>query len=403
MSRAPTRRLVLAIGHAGAGFGFGRVLSGILANLPLRFEVQQFELSTHSTGRPGWVVHGNETPGDYFGLQQLGSLIPRLDPDIVFIVHELWCATDYLALVRRCSKARVVAYCPIDGSLRRHPYLLHLGGLDGLALYSKTAKDAFLRGIEEVAGTEAAPAHIPPISIIPHGIDQRRFFPIAPALSSAEMRREARRRLRLPVPDSSDAFIFLNANRNQPRKAVELTVEAFGRFAFGKPPGVRLYLHMGVPDQGVDVIALADRHGVSDRLLFTDRGRSHPRRDDSELNLIFNACQVGVNTSYGEGWGLVAFEHGATGAAQIVPDHSACAELWRDHGVLATTDYPVQQELIVGRRVRVDAVAAAMERLYSDLGFLEERSQRATENAERQLSWCEVGTRFASLFDSLLG
>ena len=32
----------------------------------------------------------------------------------------------------------------------------------------------------------------------------------------------------------------------------------------------------------------------------------------------------------GEGWGLVSFEHGGAGAAQIVPEHSACEELW--HG-----------------------------------------------------------------------
>lgn len=31
----------------------------------------------------------------------------------------------------------------------------------------------------------------------------------------------------------------------------------------------------------------------------------------------------------GEGWGLVSFEHGASGPAVIVPDHTSCAELWR--------------------------------------------------------------------------
>jgi D-inositol-3-phosphate glycosyltransferase len=41
--------------------------------------------------------------------------------------------------------------------------------------------------------------------------------------------------------------------------------------------------------------------------------------DDRQLNLLRNACDVGINTSMGEGWGLAGFEHGATGAAQIVP------------------------------------------------------------------------------------
>jgi hypothetical protein len=49
---------------------------------------------------------------------------------------------------------------------------------------------------------------------------------------------------------------------------------------------------------------------------------------DRELNLLYNACDVGINTSMGEGWGLVSFEHGAAGAAQVFPDHTACTELW---------------------------------------------------------------------------
>ena len=55
---------------------------------------------------------------------------------------------------------------------------------------------------------------------------------------------------------------------------------------------------------------------------------------DADLNRLYNACDVGINTSMGEGWGLVSCEHGAAGAAQIVPDHTGCAELWRGRGEL---------------------------------------------------------------------
>lgn len=396
------RRLVLlAIGHAGAGFGFGRVLSGILAHLPDRYIIHQFELSPGAAESRDWVIHPNDIPWDYFGLEGLGKLLPRLNPDIVLIVKDLWYVPDYLAIIRQSCGARIVAYCPIDGALQPHPYLAQLRSLDRLVLYSEFAETAFLQGLETVVGPEAVTQFCPPIGIIPHGLDTGRFFPIEPDLDSAARRREARRQL-LPLrPDVAGGFIVLNANRNQRRKAVDLTIAAFGKFAAGKPRDLWLYLHMGVPDEGVNVIALAGKYEVADRLLLTDRGHSHPRRNDSELNLIFNACEVGVNTSEGEGWGLIAFEHGATGAAQIVPDHSACAELWREHGVLAATDFPVYKDVIVGQHVNVDSVADAMERLYSDRNFLEERSQKARENAMRQPSWREVSGLFADLFDEL--
>jgi D-inositol-3-phosphate glycosyltransferase len=70
--------------------------------------------------------------------------------------------------------------------------------------------------------------------------------------------------------------------------------------------------------------------GVGDRVSVNPQGGGV--RDDRELNLLYNACDVGINTSMGEGWGLVSFEHGATGGAQIVPEHTACAELWADVG-----------------------------------------------------------------------
>ena len=49
---------------------------------------------------------------------------------------------------------------------------------------------------------------------------------------------------------------------------------------------------------------------------------------EQQINLLYNACDVGINTSMGEGWGLISFEHGATGAAQIVPAHTSFIENW---------------------------------------------------------------------------
>jgi hypothetical protein len=47
-----------------------------------------------------------------------------------------------------------------------------------------------------------------------------------------------------------------------------------------------------------------------------------------------NACDVGINRAMGEGWGLASFEHAAAGAAQVVPNHTACSEIWRERAEL---------------------------------------------------------------------
>jgi hypothetical protein len=52
-----------------------------------------------------------------------------------------------------------------------------------------------------------------PISVIPHGTDFSKFFPMDPLACRKE----------LGVPE--DAFIVFNGNRNQPRKRIDLTLK----------------------------------------------------------------------------------------------------------------------------------------------------------------------------------
>src|SRR5205085_11032699 len=119
----------------------------------------------------------------------------------------------------------------------------------------------------------------------------------------------------------------LNANRNQRRKRVDVTMRAFARFASARPRAL-LYLHMGMRDLGCDVLALARSLGIEDRVITTTAAAAHPHVPDEVLSLIYNACEVGVNSAVAEGFGLVSFEHAAAGAAQLVPAGGACAELW---------------------------------------------------------------------------
>ena len=121
---------------------------------------------------------------------------------------------------------------------------------------------------------------------------------------------------------------MLNASRSDKRKRVDLTIEGFASFAADKPANVRLCLHhaiMGEPEKD-QIGSLVGSSDSKERVHFNPLAGGIV--DDPELNLLYNACDVGITTSMGEGWGLVSFEHGAAGAAQIVPDHSACAEIW---------------------------------------------------------------------------
>lgn len=261
-----------------------------------------------------------------------------------------------------------------------------LADVDQLVAYTRF-------GAAELISVGAAPSGN--VAVIPHGVDPRRFAPLAGGFPRAA----ARSRLFPDRPELRDAFVVLNANRNCPRKRLDFTLEGFARFASGKPDAW-LYLHTGLQDVGIDILAAAEKLGIRDRLL-TQCGPEPPSVSDEELNVVFNACEVGVNTAEGEGWGLVAFEHACTGAAQVVPDHSACAELWSAAGVVFPAPRPRPN---APPAPDPGGLAAALDRLYVDRSFLAERSEACSTWARSpQFDWRVIAGQWRKLFSDVLG
>ncbi len=126
--------------------------------------------------------------------------------------------------------------------------------------------------------------------------------------------------------------------------------------------------------------------------------------DDRELNLLYNACDVGINTSMGEGWGLVSFEHGASGAAQIVPDHSACSELWNGRAELIppARNYVPEFSVLEMGEVSAQGVAQALENLYRNPARRRELAGAAWRAAQNPAcSWDAIAGEFEHLFAAL--
>ncbi len=128
-------------------------------------------------------------------------------------------------------------------------------------------------------------------------------------------------------------------------------------------------------------------------------------RDDRDLNLLYNACDVGINKSMGGGWGLVSSEHGPAGAAQIVPDHTACAELWRDRGELipVARSYIPQFSVLEMGQVSAEGVAQSLENLYRDPNHCRSLAQAAFRAVQNPAySWDTIAQQLEQLFVNLV-
>ena len=362
------------------------MLAEVLPRLANAWDITLFALNARKPGMSPQLQGVNVIPnllmGDIYGREQLPGLLERYQPNVVLLHHDFLIYEvhqEALDAYRRVNpSARVVVYCPIEWDPTPDEQLRTLASADLVVAYTHFGRAQLERALAGGTGNQK-------LSVIHHGVDLDKFRPLHedPHVN----RQEARERLFGDRPDHlRDAFIVLNANRNALRKRIDLTMRAFAGFAEGRP-GAYLYLHMGMRDSGVDISALAEELGIQDRLLRTTDAATLPDVPDEHLNLIYNACDVGINTSTGEGWGLVAFEHAATGAAQIAPDHTACRENWGGRALLV----PAPMNEVGAHEVEVGAVVCALDTIYADRGVLDELSRRAFAHAtDPRFSWDAV-------------
>ncbi len=405
MSEQSERPRILVAGDAAVPTGFARVMEGIFGPLSAGYEIHH--LGTNYRGDPhgyDWKVYPAEIAGDRWGANRVVQLVEKLRPSLVFILNDIWVQHAYLNELRKMKGAPpVVLYCPVDGGPIDPEAIEPLAGVRRCVAYTE-----FGRGVIEAAARaqrEKDPAFdFPAVEVVPHGVDTDTFRPLD-APEGVSPRLHARRLLFPGMSDIEERFIVLNANRNQPRKRIDTTIRGFALFAQGKPAGVNLFLHMGVEDVGWNVVQLARRYGVEDRVLMSSLNKTIQGVSQQQLNLVYNACDVGLNTSTAEGWGLPSFEHAATRAAQVVPRHSACAELWEGAALLVEPAMSILFEKILTEAwlVTPEGVAEALERLYSDRGLLAEMSERASRNATRaEYRWENIAARWDALFREVL-
>jgi glycosyltransferase involved in cell wall biosynthesis len=311
---------ILYCGDVGCQTGFGRVAEYLIPALAEQHEVHALAVNWHGDPSPMQqqcrmypaMAHGS----DPFGSHRIAELVQVIKPDLVWVTNDFWIAINLWEQIKPFKESigfKFFCYTPID-SYGIYPQIIPAAmEWDGLATYTEFgAKELKIAGYTN---------HI---DVVGHGTDFTKFFP----MNKQECRKE------LGVPE--DVFVVFNGNRNQPRKRIDLTIKGFIEFAKDKPDA-RLWLHMGKKDMGWDLVPLFKRvardagYDATGKLILTSPSFSIENcLPVEQLNKVYNAVDVGVNTCIGEGWGLVNTEHAATGVAQVVSDHTSLREIFHN-------------------------------------------------------------------------
>jgi glycosyltransferase involved in cell wall biosynthesis len=375
--------------------GFARVTENILERVCDEYEV--VVLGNNYWGDPHplcskYTIYpsSNRFQTAPFGEGRIREIVEKEKPDLVFIMNDLWILNELYRQIQDIHKSgafKFVGYYPMDSY-----------GWTGCILDTMNEWDASVCYTEFGAKEVMNVGYQKPLHVIPHGVTRGQFYPVDKA--------EARRKLGLP----EDGFIVLNANRNQFRKRIDITVEGFAKFAVGRPDA-RLYLHMGLKDQGWEIMSLfgraMSRMGLdpNGRIIMTTPTEAPPNVSVDTLNNIYNCADVGVNTCKGEGHGLVNHEHASCRVAQVVPDHTSCKEIFDGYGKLIRCDH-VDVDVNFSREMPCpssDHLAEILAELYEDREQLDWVAQACYERATSDIyDWDTVASQFKEVFEEVL-
>jgi glycosyltransferase involved in cell wall biosynthesis len=386
---------VLWVADFAAMTGFGRVSSGVLPRLKNDFEFVVLACNWHGDPTPEqedfkMYPASNRFQQAPFGEQRIREIVEREQPDIVFSLNDPWIVSEQYRQIEDLHKAgkfKFVGYLTMDSYNWIGGIDPHINDWDAVVAFTEFGAYEFAK-----AGIHR------PIAVIPHGIDSSVFYPLD--------RNECRRKLGL----EEDLFIVFNGNRNQFRKRIDITIQGFAKFAVGKPEA-KLYLHMGLKDQGWDVMGVFAREmskvglDPNNRIIMTTQTEGPPNVSVEMLNIIYNACDIGVNTTKGGGWELVNFEHAACGVPQVVPDHTSCKEIFEGYGELIRCDH-IDVDTNYAREMpcpSAEHLTEILNYLYQDQSVREWVGTRCRQRVlDTQFSWDTVASQFGGIFEDVM-
>lgn len=390
-----TKPKLLWVGDIVATTGFARVTENVLSRLAEKYEIHVLGCNWHGDYTPLQEVYrmypaSNRFQQAPFGEDRIREIVELVKPDVVFTINDVWIINEQwkrIADLRQEIGFKFIGYYPMDSYEWYGALLDTMHEWDAAVCYTEFGAEETIK-----AGFQK------PVTVVPHGVTSGQFYPTD--------KTEARKQLGLLPGD----FIVFNGNRNQFRKRMDITISAFAKFAVGRPD-TKLYMHMGMKDQGWDIMPLfareMQRQGLdpNNRIIMTSPTPNGPSVPVEMLNTIYNAVDVGVNTCKGEGWGLVNFEHAACRVAQVVPNHTSCKEIFEGAGLLIRSLH-ADVDTNFGRIMPCpddNHLAELLGQLYDDRNLLERTAQACYERAtDVRFEWDTVASQFDEVFQEVL-
>lgn len=391
------KKKLLLVGDAAADTGFAKVLHSLAYRWANNWDLYILGVNYDGDYHPISQVAKLFNPrlrdfNDVYGLTRIPELTTKIKPDLVFYLNDPWILSQYAKEIPKAYPTKHVFYTPVDAVNVKSTFVEPLHAFTQGVVYTY-----FGGSVLQQSGYSKN------LAIIPHGIDLQEFFPMDKKAVRAEIKNKS-------LTDNVDPedFIVQVVDRNSQRKRIDLAMYGFALWSSNKPKNVKLWYHGALLDVGYDIAQLAEFFGITDRMIYTVKNLDPAHGvSTSVLNAVYNAADVRVSTSGGEGWGLCTMESMATRTANMVVNTAALSE-WARGGVhyIEPSDIPYVTTNglnTIHAQASIQSYIDGLEKMYTDSLYREYIAESGYALVtQSNFLWDTVAAQFNAVFHNII-
>jgi D-inositol-3-phosphate glycosyltransferase len=389
---------MLYVGDFPVPTGFGIVSKNLIKHFKKDYDIYVVGVNYYGDYDPlcdGLKVYpATSGDGEIYGFEKTYRLLTQLQPEVCFILNDVWIAAEYAQRIEAYkkempeAKTKFILYTPIDAENIKEDFVKPVNAVfDAIITYTEYGEHQLIE----------SGANLNKVFSIPHGVEFNTF------------KRMDKVKVKQAMKMKEDDFVVLNVSRNQPRKRLDLFFYIFAEFVkrHNLPKNVRVYYHGALRDYGIDIIQWCKYLGIEDRLAIS-RPDLTPSTGltDEQMNMVYNCADVFFTTTAAEGWGLPIAEAMSVGVPCVLPAHSALNE-WPDGNALMVDCYPFPSLTDRGLNtihhiIDVDKAVDALYLLYTNHELRKEIGDKAEKYIRRaKFDWTVIADHFKAVIKSL--
>jgi glycosyltransferase involved in cell wall biosynthesis len=333
------------------------------------------------------------SPGDVYGFSRVTEMLGTVEPDVVVMVNDPFVVMRYLFSNKYDAEKYllqyrpILAYMPIDGIHQPGTWQVLANVVKRVAM-TKFGRDTWM----------------PEAPVVYHGLDTETFYPVThrPMTMSDGRVIASKKDAKRAFGFDPDAFLVLRVDRNSTRKNYPDTIKALWP-VMRKHSDIIVHLHCEANDSaGYNLAQFLTREPkLKDRFQFPGGINTFFGWPEKDLAVLYNAADLYVSTTAGEGFGLTLLEAAACGVPIVAPDCSTIPEVV---GPGAALLLPEREQTVPPGHDQwlpdVGLFSEAIEKLYLSRGMRRDLGEKGAAHA-LGFSWDFAAAKFHDLISEL--